>query len=40
MNSTDDLDMVLRDAVGPNTPAGIGSRAIRQAMLKKEKLDQ
>jgi len=40
MNSTDDLDVTLRDALGPDAPAGIGSRAIRRAMLKVEELDQ
>jgi hypothetical protein len=40
MNSTDDLDMALCDAVGRDAPARIGSRAIRQAMLKAGKLDQ
>ena len=40
MNSTDDLDMALRDAVGPNAPTRIGSRAIRRTMLKVEELDQ
>ena len=40
MNNTDDLDMALRDAVGPDAPAGIGSRAVRRTMLKVEELDQ
>jgi len=44
MNSTNDLDMALRDAVGPDAPAGIVqgivSRAIPPAMLKVEELDQ
>ena len=29
MNGTNDLDIALRNAVGPNAPAGISSRAIR-----------
>ena len=40
MNSTNDLDIVPRDAVGHDAPARIGSRAIRQAMLKVVKLNQ
>ena len=36
MNSTNDLDIVPRDAVGRDAPAGIGSRATLQAMLKVE----
>ena len=40
MNNTDDLDMALRDAVGPDAPAGISSRAVRRTMLKVEELDQ
>jgi hypothetical protein len=41
INSTNDLDMALYDAVGRDAPAGIGSRAIQvlQAPLKVE-LDQ
>jgi len=40
MNSTNDLDMALRDAVGRDEPARIDSSAILQAMLKVEELDQ
>jgi hypothetical protein len=40
MNSTNDLDMAQRDAVGHDAPARVGSRAIRQAMLKVVKLNQ
>jgi len=38
MNSTNDPDMALRDAVGRDAPAGIGSTAILQALLKVEEL--
>ena len=40
MDSANDLDMVLRDGVGRDEPAGIGSRAILQALLKVEEVDQ
>ena len=40
MHSTNDLNLTLRDASGRDVPAGIGSRAILQAMLKMEEPDQ
>jgi len=33
VNSTNDLDMVLRDALVRDAPAGVGSGATRQAMI-------
>jgi len=40
MDSANDLDMAVRDAIGRDAPAGISSRFICQAMLKVEELDQ
>jgi len=40
MNNTNDFDVALRDAVGRDAPARIGSNAILQAMLKVEELDR
>ena len=40
MDSANDLDMALCDALGRDEPAGIGSRAIHQALLKVEEIDQ
>jgi len=37
MNSTNDLDMMLRDTVGSYYPPGIGPSAIHHAFLKREK---
>ena len=40
MNSANDLDMTRRDPVGSDVPAGIGPRAVVQAMLRVEEVDQ
>ena len=40
IDSTNDIDMVLRDTVGPYNPPGIGPITIRHASLKEKKLDQ
>ena len=40
MNGTNDLDMALRDAGGPDAPAGIVSRVICRGILKEEELGQ
>ena len=40
MHSTDDLNMALRDTVGPNSPPGVCPIAIRHALLKEKERDQ
>jgi len=40
VNSANDLDVALRDALWCDAPARIGSRVIRQTMLNVEELDQ
>jgi hypothetical protein len=40
MHSANNLDMARRDPVGPDVPAGIGSRAILRAMLKVDEFGQ